>query len=348
MTTLFCLLLSGTAHFGLAQDSGSEQSGVDSLFSVTGQFLGYCNNLEYFNRYREGILHLGASTNLALSYQPVDELSFSLGVYLRKAFGDEDFMTDIRPVFQAMYSRGGYRLIIGKLLSENQHGMIDAIITEQFDYEQGLEEGLQFLFTDDWLRLDLWAASNLLETREHREHLDVGLNVETDLGKISFSGMTLWDHYGGQQYEIEDDPIRDNITGSVGVDFLQKTALGVDGIGCRIHFLASATTNDRGEDSMRTGQGFFIRPYITFFDFTASFQFYHGRQYTTWRGNPLYQANDPYYYLEMKRNRTFGRDISFDRGVRLDFVEIDPGDYFDHTEHQFWIRLQTAIDHTLF
>ena len=83
------LLFTGMLYSSPAADIDSADSSSTFLISV--DFLSYLNNLEYFNQHREGVLHLGAATSLYATYVPVSALEFSLGLYVRKAFGDEEF-----------------------------------------------------------------------------------------------------------------------------------------------------------------------------------------------------------------------------------------------------------------
>ena len=139
------LLLACLINSSLASDQDSTDT--SPTFFICADFLSFLNNLEYFNQHREGILHLGAATSLYATYKPVSALEFSLGVYMRKAYGDEKFLSDIRPYFRGLFTKGIFTMIIGALDAENQHGMLDAVIREQYPYEQGLEEGFQMKYT---------------------------------------------------------------------------------------------------------------------------------------------------------------------------------------------------------
>jgi hypothetical protein len=67
--------------------------------------------------------------------------------------------------------------------------------------------------------------------------------------------------------------------------------------------------------------------------------FYKGDDYTTWEGNSLYQADVPYYFLDVNKTFTFKNNIFIDLGLRLDFMDITPADYFENGDNQIWIRM---------
>jgi len=336
--------------FTAANDSLIAKQTADSTnsFFIEADFLSYLNNLEYFNRHREGVLHVGAATRLYARYVPLSSLEFSLGVYMRKAFGDKKFMSDIRPCFQGRFTKKIFTLIIGALESENQHNMLDAIISEQYPYEQGLEEGFQMLFESPKFFADIWMVSYLLNTPKNREHLSFGLYLRQQFGPVYFIGMTYWDHYGGQLFAPEDDPVRDNVMGDAGLRFSKEYNKNFQGFGTEFFGLGSYTSPDRKDIPFKSGWGLLSRSWIAFHNFELSLLFFKGDDFTTWPGNKIYQTNKLYTHIQIKYLRSFAKHLWLDWGVRVDFIEIPIKDYFDHTEHQVWVRLNGDFSKGLF
>ncbi len=341
------LLFTGVLYSSPA--AGRDSTDSSSTFFISADFLSYLNNLEYFNRHREGVLHLGAATSLYATYVPVPALEFSLGLYMRKAFGDEEFLSDIRPYFKGRFTKGVFTLIIGALDAENQHGMLDAVIREQYPYEQGLEEGFQMQFETPSFFADVWMSVYLLNTPKHREHLGFGLYLEKQLGLLSCIGMVYWDHYGGQLYAPENDHVRDNLHGDAGLRFSKEFDKNFEGFGTEIFVLGSNETTDRGDVPWKRGWGILSRSWVSFFRFETSFLFYKGDDFTTWQGNRMYETNDPYFQLQVKRTGSFPDErLWLDWGVRFDLIEKPLSDYFDRTEHQVWVRLNGVFCKPLF
>lgn len=341
------LIVASITYSSPAFDPESKDS--SSTFFICTDFLSYLNNLEYFNRHREGVLHLGTATSLYTTYKPVSTLDFSLGVYMRKAFGDEKFLSDIRPYFRGLFTKGIFTLIIGALDAEDQHDMLDAVISEQYPYEQGLEEGFQMQFEAQSFFADVWMSVYQLNTPKHREHLGFGLYLEKQLGLISLFGMVYWDHYGGQLYAPEDDHVRDNLHGDAGLRFSKEFENNFQNFGTEFFVLGSNETIDRGDTPWKRGWGILSRSWVTFFWFETSFLFYKGDDFTTWQGNKLFETNDPYFQLQIKRTRDFlDERLWLDWGVRFDLIEKSPGEYFDRTEHQVWVRLNGIFQKQLF
>ncbi len=331
------------------------KDGVDSTielsrkkFFFTGDMLGYINNLEYFNKHRKGILHLGTFGNLRLSYRPDKPFSFSLGIHMRKAYGDKKFFSGVLPLLSVQYNHNNYYLTIGELYSKNQHGLLDAMLREQYLYDPAVEEGFQIRYTGTLFATDVWLSSDLLNSARHREHLGFGNHTTIRPGPFTISCMIYWDHFGGQIYEHPGDPVRDNVTGSGGISYTHAINHKIDALGIELYAIASTTTHDRKNEPFRKGWGGISRLWLSFYDFEASILFYKGHNYETWRGNTIYHTNKPYYHLELKRHLSFGDNLFLEFGFRFDFIETAPQDYFDHTEHQIWVQMGCDWERSLF
>ncbi len=310
--------------------------------SFTTELFGYVDNLEYYSSYREGVLLLGTDMNLFFNYSPTSAIDFSVGAHFKKDFGDEDYYSDIRPYFKSKYQRDAYSLIIGVLENDNRHKLPDAILAEETLFTDGIEEGIQMKWQFPQIEIDLWMSVDELNTPEHREHLDFGLYLENQFRKLTSSAMVYWDHYGGQLYSPENDPVRDNTNGSLALTFTQPLKKERSDIGTTLRFLGSDTKGLGG------GYGFSLSPWIMLNGYKTTFSVFKGDNYHTWRGNTMYHTNDIYYYLQIDKTVDVAKNLYLDWGVRLDFVDISPNDYFLHSEHKLWITLTNDFSFTIF
>ncbi len=309
-----------------------------SDFSLRGDISFYANNLEYFSDYREGELLLGTENSLYLHYTPHPSIEFSLGTYLQKDFGDKPFFSDSRPYFRGKYHKERYAMIIGVLESEKRHKLPDAMIMEQISYGKSIEEGLQFLFDYPHIFADLWIDVKKLNTPEHREHLDVGIYLENQFYNLTSAGMLYWDHYGGQLYAPDNDPVRNNITGSLLLSYVQPLKNEKSMFGADLRFLASSMYQ-KGN-----GYGFLVAPWYMINSYKTSLQVFKGDNYQSWRGNSMYHTNDIYYFLQLEREIALMKNLTLEWGVRFDFIDITPDRYFEHTEHQLWISITNSFE----
>lgn len=316
-------------------------------FSFTADMAAYTDNLEYFNEYREGYLHLGARATTRLSYRPVERLSFALGVHLRKAFGEERFLSDARPVFRASYHNGAVTFTIGELQSTGRHGLPDMLLSEQWSVTHPVEEGFQFLYAGEMVRQDLWAVYDSLNTPDHREHLMAGSATFVHAGPVTFMALAYGDHYGGQAFAPEGDPVRENVAGGLGAQFVHTREGMLSEIGGEQIAVVSVATEDRERLGYEHGGGSFTRVWLTVAGLQTSLMVFKGHDFVAWKGNPLYRARDIYYYLETRKRLELAGVAWLEFGARFDFVDIAPADYFDHAENRLWVTIGGALDRPL-
>lgn len=319
----------------------NKESAVDSVLFLTGDMLGYLNNLEYYNGYREGEPFWGSYLQVRLSYRPFVKFLFSGGIHVLKDFGDDSFLSDILPLFQVLYTHNDFRLVFGELLNKTRHDLLDALVKEQFIYRPVVEEGIQILIKNKRITQDLWAHYPALNTKDHREHLCAGNTTILTIQPVSFSLMGYVSHYGGQLFAPENDPVRENVTGAAGVTFVKEFSSTFEEIGAEQFFIGSYTS-DTSTGATRNydgGWGSLSHIWVQFAGVEIGLSFYKGDDYTTWEGNPMYQADAPYYFLDVNKSFVFKQNIFIDIGFRLDFMDMYPVDYFENGDNQIWVRI---------
>jgi hypothetical protein len=206
---------------------------------------------------------------------------------------------------------------------------------------------LQVRYTGGIVDQDLWMLYDSLNTAAHREHLGFGNRTVVRLGPVSFPLMAYVDHYGGQLHAPPDDPVRDNITAAGAVACSLSIDRNLSAAGAEVLGLASVTSRDRNSDPYRRGWGVLSQVWIEVYRFRIAAQLFKGNRYKTWKGNPLYLVNGYYYCLEISRPVALPFGSTLDWGLRFDFLDIPPAEYFDKMEHQLWVSLSSALDRPL-
>ena len=325
-----------------AQDSSSR---ADSVLFITADMLAWCDNLEFFNDYREGYLHLGAYVRPRFEVRPSERFSFAFGVHVRKAFGDEDFFSDARPVFRGRINRGNFSFLLGEVISANRHGLPDALMREEFLYDPAIEEGFQFLYKGKTVQQDFWAVYDALNTAEHREHLMAGNNTTMHAGPFAMLVLLYADHYGGQVFAPEGDPVRENVAGGGGISWKLDFKNVVNQVGLKTLGMASATSRENaGYDK---GWGSLSYAWISAWDTRFQLSFFKGKDFVAWQGNPMYQTGSPYVTFAVNRTTELISRLSVDYGIRADFMSGSVSEYFESPEHKLWVRIGYAFEHLL-
>jgi hypothetical protein len=320
-------------------------AGTDSLFAVSADMLGYMDNAEYFNDYSEGQTYLGALAKIRLVYRPAAPVSFSLGMHMRKDFGDDRFFSDARPLLRVRYDHNGFSMVLGELAGLAQHGLLDAMLREQVAYDPGVEEGLQILYKGSIVDQDLWMNYYALNTAQQREHLDIGDRTTVAIGPLYFSAMGLADHHGGQLFDPPNDPVRENVTGALGVTFRCPLQGRIREIGAEEFAVGSFTDFDRANGpNHQKGYGSLTHVWMMPLGFNVGLRYFKGHDYETWQGDSLYEAKNYYSHFEVSRLFVFSRDIYLDFGFRFEFVDTDFAGYFEHAENRVWVRLGGSME----
>jgi hypothetical protein len=321
-----------------ARVSISEPAPSDTFMRMSSECLFVFRNTEYDNRLREGETVTGASVKTRIVLKPAVYAEFSPGVFVRKNFGDSRFLSDARPLLGAKLTFNKFTILLGELLyTDSRHGLPDAILREEYGYDPGVEEGLQFVFNGSMLNQDLWAAYMAANTPAHREHLSIGSHTRFTTGPLSAGIAGYADHYGGQLYAPPGDNVRWNVAGAGDVAVNVPVEGIISLLGADL-FLLGSYTDSGGSFASENGWGVLSVVKVVVSDFLCSFGYYKGYDFKCWEGNPLYQALKPYCRLELSRKINFNTGVFLDFGLRLELVEVSPVEYAKNAENAVWIN----------
>lgn len=191
----------------------------------------YGDNTEFFNPFRDGETLLGAATTVALDVELNETVTFSGGVFVNHRFGSEEFAEKVRPIF-ALRLRSDHQNFIFGTLDTNErlkdlgldrtgpHGLLPPLQTETLAFTRPYEAGLQWTANYPGFRQDWWINWQDLNTADHRERFDVGLNGRVPLGAdsaISLAYQVHVVHEGGQLFAS--GPVSDSWAAGPGLVF---------------------------------------------------------------------------------------------------------------------------------
>ena len=230
----------------------------------------YADNTEFFNDFREGETLFGAAFSVAADVELNARVSVRGGIFGNHQFGS-DRVEQWRPVFRIAFHGDHQRFIIGTLDTvERQdglgpdrtgpHWLLPPLQRETLAFSRPYEAGLQWKIDAARLRQDLWVNWQRVNTEEHRERFDAGVNgrlpFDTDV-PISLAYQFHIVHEGGQLFDT--GPVRDSWAIGPGVIieprfwFFDRTA--VEG-----YALFSRNVPDRADlDLSEHGHGIFTR-----------------------------------------------------------------------------------------
>ncbi len=289
MSCLFLVCLAaGVSSPALASESGP-------AFPIFGQVDAtfFCDNTEYFNSYVTGQTLVGAHTSVYLVYER-PSFDFSLGVYLRRDFGDEQEVSDVLPLFRFRCQMSHYRLLAGVIDSSNNHGLPDALLVRQYGLTEPIEEGLQLKAQYKNLSADAWINWYLLNTPEHREFFAAGIVGEATWPLVSTEVGLRVSHHGGQLYSV--GPVSDNYSGMLRLTISDDWAAIDGGFGFVGTLLAARAKQDRSIASNdATGCGADVEVFIAPKGWRIYYGLFVGNNFVVEQGNPLYRTEEAFH-----------------------------------------------------
>jgi len=173
------------------------------------------------------------------------------------------------------------------------HGLLPPIQRETLTFDRPYEAGLEWRFRGPRLRHAVWLESQQLNTAEHRERFDGGVNAEVTLGShvtapVQFHVV----HEGGQLFNT--GPVADSFAAAAGIALRGRTARAGT-LSLELLAAGSKSVPDRERpDRDRNGAAFFGRFAAERDGWRAHVIFWRGRNFVKDEGDPN--------YLSIRRN----------------------------------------------
>lgn len=259
----------------------------------------YGDNTEFRNPFREGETLFGAAPRLGVLFGFGDRASLELGVSANQRFGSERETELTRPVIALRIRTQSSTFIFGTLDTPRvidpvgpdragSHGLIAPLQIETLAFERPYEAGLQWLVKSERLRNDAWLSWQQLNTPDHRERFNAGVNSELNVSRtlvlpIQFHIV----HHGGQQFAS--GPVADSYAGAAGI----AAHHGIGRLAGRAELLGvwSRHVPDRElPDRSRSGRGLFTRASVAAGGWRAHLLFWRGRSVIKEEGDANYQS----------------------------------------------------------
>jgi hypothetical protein len=276
----------------------------------------YGDNTEFRNPFREGETIFGAAVRVAVDVEINPRVSVALGGFGNQRFGSDQGFEQARPVI-AMTVRGRRSsFVFGTLpaLSVNTpagpdrqgpHALLPPLQRETLTFDRPYEAGLQWDFDGARLGHSIWLEWQRINTSEHRERFDGGLNARLALtSHLSVPVQVHVVHEGGQMFNT--GPVADSAAGAAGIAIRGSTAQAGT-ISLELFGVASKSVPDRERpDQNRNGTAFLGRAAVERDGWRAHL--------IAWRGRNVVKDEGDANYLSIRR------DGSRYRGIR-DYAE---------------------------
>jgi hypothetical protein len=285
--------------------------------SLGADVLLYGDNTEFRNPFREGETIFGAAARVGMDLELNSRVTLTLGVFGNQRFGGESAFELVRPAIAVAVHGVRSSFVFGALPAHRAdapagadrmgpHALLPALQKETLAFDRAFEPGLQWTFRGSRLRHDAWIEWQRLNTAEHRERFDAGLNGEIRASAgVALPVQLHVVHQGGQLFAS--GPVADSVAGAAGLRLnraiLRTGTASVEAYGVLSRYVPDRAMPDRSRD----GTAFFGRAAV------------ERRGWRThlivWRGRNFVKEEGDENYLSLRR------DGSRHRGTR-DYAEL--------------------------
>jgi len=229
----------------------------------------YGDNTEFRNPFREGETIFGAAARVSADVELNPRVTLSLGVLGNQRFGADDAFEEVRPIIALAVTGGRSSFVFGAFPPRQSdapagpdlmgpHRLLPPIQRETLTFERPYEPGLRWTFRGDTVEHEMWLEWQRLNTPEHRERFDAGINAAIrPRAVLSLPFQLHVVHEGGQLFAS--GVVADSVAAAAGVKVAGTVATETRG-SLETYGLVSRYVPDRARpERSRDGVGFFGR-----------------------------------------------------------------------------------------
>lgn len=236
-------LIAGCASPLAAQTPAAADTGQLRMVDWMNRVVAYGDNTEFFNPYTNGETLLGVQFWSYFSYRPNDRIEVQAGLFGNHQLGSPDFFSQtratllhgedtttyspVRPVLSFRYHTEHSTGVMGTLITEDRHGLIEPLYEMRLDVSRPVEYGVQWLERHEHFDGEVFLNWQHLNTPTSREIFDYGIVAKGKLTPwLTLEGQMHAKHRGGQLFNAG-ETVANNHAGAIG--FRLSDSLGVLG-----------------------------------------------------------------------------------------------------------------------
>lgn len=293
----------------------------DSLIDKDAKFgffinnLNYIRNTEYHSTIDQGATWAGTQIWPQGIYRHNDKLSFKLGVFIQKDFGNNKFRTLI-PTYTLTYKIKNLMVNFGTLEGSLDHNLIEPLYAIENFIDNRIENGLQFKGKTWRIQYDLWLdwEKMIYRTSTTQEQFTAGVStnlkiIEKENFKISFPIQLTGRHRGGEIYAQPHNNIKSQLDFAYGIHVLKnRPKKFIDNIDFQGYLTFYEDLSPSKADSFRDGTGAYLALTLKKKNWAIMLNYYDAFQYISPVGEPMLTSKSREYpgnYLQYRKLAMF-------------------------------------------
>jgi hypothetical protein len=257
----------------------------------------YGDNTEFRNPFREGETIFGAAARVTANLELNPRTTVTLGVFGNQRFGSDKAFEQVRPVIALSITGARSMFVFGAFPAwrasapqgpdrGGPHGLLPALQRETLTFDRPFEPGLLWTYKSDRIRHESWLEWQQINTAEHRERFDAGVNAQVRAGTVSLPFQLHVVHQGGQLFAS--GPVADSVAAAAGL-LVERALRGssswtLEGYGAISRYVPDRAAPERSRD----GTAFFGRAAIQGGGWRAHLIVWRGRNFIKQEGDPNY------------------------------------------------------------
>ncbi|MTI21058.1 hypothetical protein E1176_08510 [Fulvivirga sp. RKSG066] len=269
-------------------DSGKLGFGVNTF--------GFNKNNEYFNKIADGYTLFGYQVNPYLSYQPLPNVRFDVGIFLQKDFGANGYQS-IEPTYRFKYIKHDVQLIFGTLEGSISHRLVEPL----YDFEKvlidRLENGIQLKLEKEKLFADLWVdwQKMIFKGDPDQEEVTGGLSLDykiLDNEKLALSlPLQFVVYHKGGQIDDNPNPLQTYVNTAVGADLKLKLDGRLKALRFSNYYLFYQDFSSERLLPFENGSGIYLNTTAeTDFNVELMLSYWKGHEFISIMGGQLYPS----------------------------------------------------------
>jgi hypothetical protein len=317
----------------------SRTAAQDQL-AIRSDFVFYGDNTEFRNPFREGETVFGAAARVTAEIALNGRVTVSAGGFGNQRFGSEDAFEEVRPVLSLTVRGRRSSFVFGTLPPiatdlpagpdrSGPHELLPPLQRETLTFERPYESGLSWTFKGTDLRHHFWLEWQRLNTPEHRERFDGGVNTSYRLSNLVSVPLQFHVvHEGGQLHQS--GAVADS--GAIAAGAVVRGTIASYVTTVEVFALGSRNVPDRSRPELSVdGSAFFGRAAAERSGWRAHVIFWRGRNFVKDEGDPnylsvarngdRYRGTRDYSEVGVSRRFTLARAAVFDASGRVHRVE---------------------------
>lgn len=266
----------------------------------------YGDNTEFRNPFREGETIFGSAARMYGDLELNPRVKVSLGVIGKQRFGGDRAFEQVRPIVALTVTGMRSSFVFGAFPARavnappgpdrmGPHTLLPALQRETLTFERPYEPGLRWTFRGSAVEHEMWLEWQRLNTPQHRERFDAGLNVTLrPRAALSWPVQLHVVHEGGQLFAS--GAVADSVAAAAGLKVESTLSAAVRG-SFEGYGLVSRYVPDRAQPALsRDGVAFLGRGAVERSGWRVHL--------LAWRGSNFIKQEGDANYLSVRRGGT--------------------------------------------